>query len=755
MLSRTFAFQGDPWQIFSAFADEPHAFMLESSLRDPELGRYTFIGCRPFQYFSSSRKTALKDLKQEFDRCRLLGKPRRPFPLMSGIVGYIGYDYGCKQENILPGRAGPQVPDVGFGFYDAVVALDHRRGSLCLLSSGLPERSGYARKKRAEQRLKEMSELLAAALDHFSPGAQPPPPDRRADYRAGPLRREMTRADYIRRVRRALDHIRRGDIYQVNVAQRFFARRDKRYSKQDAARFYQALRRLSPSCFSAYFDGGPFQIVSSSPERFLTLNGRRVTTRPMKGTRPRGASPEQDLRFRETLLHSPKEQAELLMVTDLLRNDLGRVCSYGTVRVEALRTLEAYATVYQATSTVCGDLRPGLDGFDVLEACSPGGSITGCPKIRAMEIIRELEPSRRSVYTGTLGYMDFTGDMDFSILIRALLVQPQAVSFHVGAGIVSDSRPEAEYEETLVKAQAVQRCLQGGAGTLTGGDEAAGSRRMVMDGKIVAVSGARQRALTPGVLRSPGVFETLRVSRGRIVFIPEHVRRLKRSLRALGKACPVETPALVKSAAQLLLLKKIREGRLRFAVWQEGGRMRWCVAAEPYVPPCRRRGFHATLAAVRVPDSGAPVGHKLVRYVPYYRVSLAAASEGYDEALFLNRKGYLTEGCRTNIFWVNDGALWTPALKSGCLPGIIRAKVLALARKNGLPVRQGLYKRDVLFAAEEAFLTNSLLGLMPLLKVDGQTIGRGKCGKVTEGLTSAYRRLIKTASREPGLPGPG
>ncbi len=739
MLYRRFVFQGDPWQVFSVFADEPHAFMLESSLHDPQLGRYTFIGCRPFQYFSSSRRTALEDLKQEFVRCRTGGgNRRRALPFISGIVGYVGYDYGRKQDNILSGRPGPRVPDVGFGFYDAVIVLDHRTGFLYLTSSGLPEKNPRAREKRAQKRLEEMQARLRAASGAWSS----PPAGTPGEARPPAMRAEMTRAQYIQKVCRALDYIRRGDIYQVNVAHRFFMEGDKRFSKRDAVHFYRTLRGLSPSCFSAYFDAGPFQIVSSSPERFLRLEGRRVMTRPMKGTRPRGSSRREDRCFERDLRRSSKEQAELLMITDLLRNDLGRVCAYGTVRVDALRTIEAYATVYQATSTVSGLLMPGLDGFDALAACSPGGSITGCPKIRAMEIIDELEPCRRLVYTGALGYMDFSGDMDFSVLIRTLLVRPRVVSFHVGAGIVADSRPEAEYEETLVKAQAMQRCLQAGYGGEQAKDPA-GPQVMVIDGEFVEADESRRRALTPGISRAAGVFETLRVSRGRILFFPEHFRRMKKSLQAFGIECPVDGSDFLSCAARLAAFKNIRDGRLRLMVWREGRRARWCAAAEPYHPPFFRTGFHATVTSCRVPSSGPQTGHKKVRYAPYYAESRKAAEKGYDEALFLNRRGHMTEGSRTNIFWVKGRVLWTPGLKTGCLPGIVRAQVLALARREGIRVRMAACGLDALREADEAFLTNSLMGLIPLLKIDGRDIGRGRPGALTTGLWRAYRRMTE------------
>ena len=271
----------------------------------------------------------------------------------------------------------------------------------------------------------------------------------------------MTKAEYLRRVRTALGYIRRGDIYQLNLALQFAVPPAAGLGLSDGPGLYARLRAVSASCFGAYLDAGSFQVISSSPERFLSLRGRAVETRPMKGTRPRGADRRSDGRLRQALCRSAKEQAELLMITDLMRNDLGRVCRFGSVRVDRLREIEAYRTVYQATSTVTGDLAPGRDGLDVLAACVPGGSVTGCPKIRAAAIIDELEPGRRGFYTGSAGYMDQSGDMDFNILIRTLLLRERQAVFHVGSGIVADSDPEAEYAETLVKAAAIRECLAG------------------------------------------------------------------------------------------------------------------------------------------------------------------------------------------------------------------------------------------------------------------------------------------------------
>ena len=274
------------------------------------------------------------------------------------------------------------------------------------------------------------------------------------------IKSSFTEETYVQAVHRALKYIKKGDIYQVNLSQQFVWDGTGYPGKIDALELYKSLRRLSPSHFGGYFDCGDFQIISSSPERFLSLDNRIVETRPMKGTRARGKTPKEDDELREDLLLSPKERAELLMITDLERNDLGRVCEYGSIHVKAERTLEQYETVFQTTATIEGRLREDKDCFDLLEACFPGGSVTGCPKIRAMEIIEELEPARRGIYTGAMGYVSFSGRMDFNVLIRTLWVRQKKVYFYAGGGIVSDSIAQDEYEEILVKAKAMRRCLE-------------------------------------------------------------------------------------------------------------------------------------------------------------------------------------------------------------------------------------------------------------------------------------------------------
>jgi para-aminobenzoate synthetase component 1 len=269
------------------------------------------------------------------------------------------------------------------------------------------------------------------------------------------LKSNFSHEEYIKAVAAAREYICAGDIFQVNLSQRFEA--DLNIAPYE---LYQRLRRINPAPFASYLNFDGVSVVSASPERFLKIRGDRVETRPIKGTRPRGKSAVEDKALAQELLSSAKDRAENVMIVDLERNDLGRVCRYGTVKVTELAILETYPTVFHLTSTVVGRLSPGKSRIDLLKAAFPGGSITGAPKVRAMEIIDEMEPTRRSVYTGSIGYLSFDGGMDLNIVIRTFVIKGSKAYFQVGGGIVYDSEPEAEYQETLDKARALIQALQ-------------------------------------------------------------------------------------------------------------------------------------------------------------------------------------------------------------------------------------------------------------------------------------------------------
>jgi len=374
-------------------------------------------------------------------RCEVLDEIDLPFPL-GGCFGYWGYDLKNFTEPKLPHRTvnDLELPDCHVGFYDSLTVFDHQLGRVFVVSTGLrPDGS------RSEARAREQLQFWQAALQTEPPGL--PPRESVAAPATGGVVSNQTRADFMAAVERARDYIRAGDIYQVNLSQRLAAA-----CPCSGWELFQRLTAVSPAPFAAFFDGGDFQIASSSPELFLRLSGAHIRTRPIKGTRPRDADPARDARLAYELQTSPKELAELVMITDLLRNDLGKVCEFGSVQTPELARLERFAQVQHLVSTVEGRLRPEVTHFAALAACFPGGSITGAPKFRAMEIIDELEPVARGPYTGCHGYLGFNRESQLSISIRTAVCRGGTAYFSTGAGIVADSIPAAEYEETLAKA---------------------------------------------------------------------------------------------------------------------------------------------------------------------------------------------------------------------------------------------------------------------------------------------------------------
>jgi para-aminobenzoate synthetase component 1 len=392
-------------------------------------------------------------------------------PFQGGAAGYIAYDWGRTLEHLpAPWYDDLALPDVMLGLYDWVIAWDHHASRAWLISTGLPETFDAPRERRAaaraamvRQRLQmgsgtSRSGTVAASLVRDVPDTIGAPSYPVEDTRWTPrvrLRSSFTHTDYLAAVTRVREYIFAGDIFQANLSQRFEVP-----LSEPPWMLYRRLRARNAAPFSAYFDLGDAVVLSASPERFLRVDAAgHVETRPIKGTRPRGLGPEHDAALGEALTQSAKDRAENLMIVDLMRNDLSRVCQPGSVRVPELFALERYATVHHLVSTVVGDLASGRDAIDLLRAAFPGGSITGAPKVRAMEIIAELEPSQRSVYCGSIGYWSVTGELDTSIAIRTAVARGGRVYFSAGGGIVADSDPEQEYRETLDKARGIINVL--------------------------------------------------------------------------------------------------------------------------------------------------------------------------------------------------------------------------------------------------------------------------------------------------------
>lgn len=451
-----------PAWCFEAFARRPFSFFLDSGMDPGKLGRYSFMGSDPFLVLRSrgDENILLRDSREEvregnpFDvlgellEVYTLDGSQADIPLVGGAVGYFSYDLGHFIER-LPDTAVDdlQLPECYLAFYDALVAHDHLAGRTFIISTGFPELEEKKRISRAGDRLKELRNRVLLS---------PPPPATpeavsRESYK---LRSNFSHNDYLKAVATAREYICAGDIFQVNLSQRFEAEMN-----MTPYELYKRLRGINPAPFANYFGFDGVSIVGASPERFLKLRGDWVETRPIKGTRPRGKDSREDDDLAQGLLASVKDRAENVMIVDLERNDIGRVCRYGTVRVTELAILETYPTVFHLTSTVVGQLREDRNRIDLLKATFPGGSITGAPKVRSMEIIDELEPTRRSVYTGSLGYLSFSGDMDLDIVIRTIIVKNKRAYFQVGGAITYDSDPEAEYIETLDKGKAMMQAL--------------------------------------------------------------------------------------------------------------------------------------------------------------------------------------------------------------------------------------------------------------------------------------------------------
>jgi len=449
----------DPVRCFEQLEGLPYRLFLDSAAAGARLGRYSFVVADPVAIVRTRGDAGA------LDSVRQLLAPHRADPIeglppfQGGAAGYLAYDWSLTLERLPAPRFDElALDDAVIGLYDWVLAWDHLTDRAWLISTGIPA-VGDRRVARAAQRAAEVKDRLVggcrpSGLPPGGPEGPQPRTESAPSYPVdgeGSLRSSFMRADYLDAVARVREYIYAGDIFQANLSQRFEAP-----LAQPPWAFYRTLRRVNPAPFGAFFDVPGAPILSTSPERFLRVSGGgRVETRPIKGTRARGVGPEHDAALGQALTESVKDRAENLMIVDLMRNDLSRVCAPGSVRASELFALERYATVHHLVSTIVGDLAPGCDAFDLLRAAFPGGSITGAPKLRAMEIIAELEPSKRGVYCGSIGYWSTTGEMDTSIAIRTAVVLDGRIYFSAGGGIVADSDPEQEYRETLDKVRAI------------------------------------------------------------------------------------------------------------------------------------------------------------------------------------------------------------------------------------------------------------------------------------------------------------
>lgn len=524
------------------------------------------------------------------------------------------------------------------------------------------------------------------------------------------FRSNFDRSSYIRAVQWIRDYIAAGDVYQVNMSQRF----EMGFSG-DAFTLFETLYSANPAPFFAYIHAGDHQIVSTSPERFLLQRGRQVETRPIKGTRPRGKTPAEDENLGRELKTSRKDDAELSMIVDLLRNDIGKVCREGTVRVTEHKRLEAYANVFHLVSVVEGELDGHRSSVDLLEASFPGGSITGCPKIRSMEIIDELEPTRRHIYTGSIGYIGFQDTMDLSIAIRTATIAHGRITYSVGGGIVYDSDPASEYEETLHKGETLMNAFSGNAA-----EEAA--RAVVwLNG---AFTPAEEAALPVGDLGFQygfGFFETIRVAQGRILRLSEHLHRFEHAWRVLFETAPPDLTwdEIIHQVVcrndlmgQTAAVKMLATRGDRKGAPHNYGLM---VQARPYVHRLEKTGLQGLRLAVYPESRQTPLAaHKTLNYLFYYLAGLWAGKQGADEALILNPDGTVSETNTAGILTIRGRTVTAPS-SPFVLPSTMQKTAMDLLKKWGYRLESRQLFRADLLAADEVLLTNALMGAVPVL----------------------------------------
>jgi len=414
----------EPCELFTEYAKRPHCVWLDTVVGNG----ISILAAEPSKIISTN-DDPFAELAEELAARQVTSE--HPFPT-GAAIGYFGYDLKNFIER-LPANAVDDLalPRCWFGFYDHLLVFDHNARQMYEVGRAL-------RARRAADSKTDIRRGRETCAEHLMD-----------------LRSNFTRDSYRAAILRAKQYIAAGDIYQVNLSQRFQCSTDA-----SAPELYLALRQSNPAPYGAYLDTGDAQILSTSPECFLNIRDRHVVTRPIKGTRARGTSAQEDTRIAAELLASPKDNAELVMITDLERNDLGRVCEFGSVRVSELVRVETYATVHHLVSTVEGVLRNDVGHVDCVRACFPGGSITGAPKIHAMEIIDELEPHARGVYTGAIGFLGYNAVTHLNIAIRTVVYQNGQLTFHAGGGIVTDSEPDAEYDETFAKAKGILHAIE-------------------------------------------------------------------------------------------------------------------------------------------------------------------------------------------------------------------------------------------------------------------------------------------------------
>jgi para-aminobenzoate synthetase component 1 len=651
--------------------------------------------------------------------------PSIPGPIQAGLFGYLAYDLKDHIES-LP----------------LTTVNDLNLPEICFFAPGLIIVQDRTQKRRVLHRIfldTWDDDIAAAHYDWFKQMCLNPP-SACSPFKGLPatLTSNFSRSDYLSALEKIHAYIASGHVYQVNMSQRF--------SMSYGGSGFDLFRRLfhmNPAPFFAYIHADNHEIVSTSPERFLHQNGKIIETRPIKGTRKRGDTKEEDQILREELLTSSKEDAELSMIVDLMRNDLGRVCKKGTVKVTEHKRVETYQNVFHLISIVSGELADGYDSVDVIYATFPGGSVTGCPKVRCMEIIDELEPTCRHLYTGSIGYISLHDTMDFSVAIRTAILTQNRIHFGVGGGIVFDSNPKDEYKETLHKGRTLMTvCLGQEKGVIKTAVAKSEKAQVWFNGRIVPADQAKIPISDPGFQYGFGFFETIRAERGQPLHLAKHLMRFKQSWKRLYKS------AFPNLSWEVIISEVLNKNDLTsetaavkiMTAWAESDCPPYhphiIITARPYTHRSTllgRKGLN--LGTYPHPRQSPLADYKTLNYLYYFKAGKWALANGFDEAIILNPDGSISETNTGNIAIICGKKLIEP-VSPHVLPGVMAGVLRKAVIKNGFKVIKKPLLKEMLISSDHAFVTNALMKIVPIQRIDGLSL------KFSEEMNSTVQQWI-------------
>ncbi len=714
-------------EIASRFAYQPGTIALTSG-GSLDCARYNILGINPWlvlranlTYATIATVNTTTTIEADpLDILQFLVKSYKlptsgnyPLPLISGLLGYLSYDLKDCIE-VLPRTSVDDLhlPHLYMVAPSIIVVEDRFENKKTLYISTI---AGNA----ADRKI--------AFLDVLSKPAPLYIMTHSANH--SPMQSCFKREEYMQAIEDIRDYIVRGHVYQVNMSQRFEAS-----FHGDPYELFMLMFARNPAPFFAYINAGDHHIVSTSPERFIELRENHVETRPIKGTRPRGKTPEEDLHFREDLTNSKKDDAELSMIVDLLRNDIGKVCSAGSVKVREHKRVEAYENVLHNVSIIDGILDKDRDVVDLIRATFPGGSITGCPKIRSMEIIDELEPVRRHLYTGSIGYIGFHDTMDLSIAIRTATIKDGRLVFSVGGGIVYDSNPADEYQETLHKGKTLMNAI--------GKTEKETKKAPIAwcNGRFRPVDEFTVSFSNEGFLYGYGIFETIRVQNGKTYRLQEHLDRFNKSWDfCFGTHRPdISWDAVIMQVLERNnLLDQAVAVKVLAAAGQPGKPVSQTllVTARPYTHRLKAAGRDGLyLATYPHSRESELASHKTMNYMLCKMANDWAKKQGADEALILNSDDTVSETATANILCTFNGKWYSP-LSKHVLPGTMEKAVSTLLENQGLKVEHRSITLEEFKKADQIYLTNALMGIVPVLRIDNSGVrcyDKDLCNKINE-----------------------